>query len=118
MTTHVLRLFLAVTLLLASTSLPGAAQPGPKPPLVGILAAARESYAVPYLEAGRRASRELGYVEGQNLAVEVRFVGGQLEKLPDVISELVALNPRVIVVMGDIAVRAIKQAGGCGRITR
>jgi putative ABC transport system substrate-binding protein len=41
--------------------------------------------------------RERGYVEGQNLQIEYRWVQGQLEKVPALIAELIASNPEIIV---------------------
>src|SRR5262249_51164463 len=44
--------------------------------------------------------QELGYVEGQNLALEVRAAEGQVERLPGLAAELVRLNVDVIVTLG------------------
>ena len=41
--------------------------------------------------------RELGYTEGQNLAIEFRFADWQLDRLPALAAELVALKVDVIV---------------------
>lgn len=51
-------------------------------------------------ETFRNALRELGYVEGRNLAIEWRFSKGQLDRLPDFASELVNLNLDCIVALG------------------
>jgi len=54
--------------------------------------------------------RELGYVEGRNLAVERRFASGRRIRLPPFASELVAWKPDVILAQGgqaaDVASRA------------
>jgi putative tryptophan/tyrosine transport system substrate-binding protein len=47
--------------------------------------------------AFRQGLRALGYVEGQNLAIEWRLSGGQAERLPDLAAELVRLQVDVIV---------------------
>src|SRR5713226_8596889 len=47
------------------------------------------------LDAFRQGLRELGYIEGQNVAIEVRFAGGQVERLPELAAELVRLKPDV-----------------------
>jgi putative tryptophan/tyrosine transport system substrate-binding protein len=104
-------ILVGVTLLLASAPRLGMAQQSTKPPLVGILAATSETFAAPYVAAGRKAIRDLGYVEGQNVTAEIRYAGGRTEKIPELVNELVALNPKAIVVVGDIALRAVKQAG-------
>lgn len=52
---------------------------------------------------GRRLS-ELGYVEGRNIAIEYRYAEGQLDRLPNLAAELVALQPNVILAVGgDVA---------------
>src|SRR5262249_55975055 len=54
--------------------------------------------------------RNLGYVEGQNLRLEIRSAHGAPERLPTLAVELVRLPVDVIVTIGDSAVRAAKQA--------
>src|SRR5216110_3200133 len=54
--------------------------------------------------------RELGYTEGQNLAVDFRFADWQLDRLPALAAELVALKVDVIVAGATPAARAAKQA--------
>src|SRR5262245_19964705 len=41
------------------------------------------------IEAFQRGLRELGYIEGHNIAVEYRFAGGQVERLAELAVELV-----------------------------
>ncbi len=54
--------------------------------------------------------RDLGYVEGKNLAFEIRSANHQPERLPALAAELVRLNVDVIVTGGDSEVAAAKQA--------
>src|SRR5262245_49744725 len=54
--------------------------------------------------------RELGYVEGQNLAIEHRFAGGRIERLPELARELVQLKMDVIVAVAPNAIRAAMDA--------
>ena len=54
--------------------------------------------------------RELGYVEGRNLAVEWRFADGNNDRLPDLAAELVRLNPDLIIASGTPAARAMQKA--------
>jgi putative ABC transport system substrate-binding protein len=54
--------------------------------------------------------RELGYTEGQNVAVDFRFADWQLDRLPALAAELVALKVDVIVAGATPAARAAKQA--------
>ena len=56
----------------------------------------------------RRALRDLGYVEGKNIVLQYRDVGGRRERLPDLAAELVGLNVDVIVSYGGAVIRALK----------
>src|SRR5262245_6184580 len=46
----------------------------------------------PYLDGLRQGLHELGYVEGQNLALEQRHAEGHYERLPDLAADLVRLR--------------------------
>jgi putative ABC transport system substrate-binding protein len=61
-------------------------------------------------EAFQQGLRELGYVEGQNLAIEPRGAEGRYERLPDLAAELVRLQPDVLVSSATPATRAAQQA--------
>jgi putative ABC transport system substrate-binding protein len=54
--------------------------------------------------------RELGYVEGKNLAIEWRFADGKLDRLPALAAELVRLKVDVIVAVGLEAPLAVQKA--------
>src|SRR5262245_49235913 len=60
----------------------------------------------PNEEAFRRRLHELGYVEGENLVIEWRFVSGQLDRYPEAAVELVGLKVDCIVASGLGASRA------------
>jgi putative ABC transport system substrate-binding protein len=62
------------------------------------------------LDALRTGLRELGYVEGKNLAIEYRFAEGTYERLPELAAELVRLKVDVIVTHAAPGTRAAKQA--------
>ena len=85
------------------------AQQAGKMPRIGILnngSAALYSRTNPFFEG----LRELGYKEGENLAIEFRFADWELNRLPDLAAELVALKVDVIVAGATPAARAAKQA--------
>jgi ABC-type uncharacterized transport system substrate-binding protein len=63
-----------------------------------------------FFRAFEQRLRELGYIEGQNLAIEYRNAEGQLDRLPGLAAELVRLNVNVIVTATDHATRAAKEA--------
>jgi putative ABC transport system substrate-binding protein len=48
----------------------------------------------------RDGLRELGYVEGQNLAITYRSADGRLDRLPTLTDDLLASNVDVIVAIG------------------
>jgi putative tryptophan/tyrosine transport system substrate-binding protein len=52
--------------------------------------------------------RELGYVEGRNIVIELRHAGGRLERLPELASELVVLKVDVLIAHGNTAAQAGK----------
>jgi putative ABC transport system substrate-binding protein len=64
----------------------------------------------PELDAFRQGLRDLGYVEGQNIAIEFRFADGRLGRLPELAAELVRLKVDVIVTPGTPASMAAKKA--------
>ena len=62
-------------------------------------------------EAIRLALRELGYIEGQNIAIEYRYAEGKIDRAPELAAELVRLKVDIIVVAGgDGTIRAAKNA--------
>ena len=62
------------------------------------------------LEAFRDGLRDLGYVEGQNLLIEYRFLDGRLEQAPGLAAELASLDVALIVTAGVEATIAAKNA--------
>jgi putative ABC transport system substrate-binding protein len=58
----------------------------------------------------REGLRELGYVEGQNVAFEFRSAEGRLDRLPELAAELVRLKVDVIVALYVPCALAAKQA--------
>ena len=91
---------------------------------VGVMAQAQQPKKVPRigylggsatanpdrLESFRRGLRDLGYVEGKNIALELRFPEGDLQRERAIAAELVRLNVDVIVTVGSNATRAAKEA--------
>ena len=62
------------------------------------------------LEAFRKGLRELGYVEGQNLAIEYRSADGRSDEFPNLATELVRLKIDLFVTRGTPAALAAKGA--------
>src|SRR5437660_974243 len=58
----------------------------------------------------RKALRDLGYVEAQNLVFDFRYADGQFERLPQLAGDLVYLKADVIATYGTPATIAAKNA--------
>jgi len=102
------REFIAVVAGALSWPVAADAQQTGKMPRIGILN--NGSAASTTNSAFFQGLRELGYTEGQNLAIEFRFADWQLDRLPALAAELVALKVDVIVAGATPAARAAKQA--------
>jgi putative ABC transport system substrate-binding protein len=87
-----------------------AAQQQRKIPRVGFLIASSASSQASRLAAFKRGLRELGYVEGQNIAIEIRSAEGKPEQLHIAAVELVNLKLEVVVSGGPTSTRALKAA--------
>jgi putative ABC transport system substrate-binding protein len=104
------RTFLAGTgAVLLAAPLTAEAQGAGKVPRIGFLYYGSPGPS-PEVEAFQQGLRELGYVDGQNIAIEYRFARGQVERLPELAAELVRLKPDVIVTPTTPAALAAKQA--------
>jgi putative ABC transport system substrate-binding protein len=77
---------------------------------IGILETIPMAQNAANLDALRKGLRDLGYVEGQNLAIEYRSADGRAERFPDLASELVGLKVDLIVTRGTPAAKAAKNA--------
>jgi putative ABC transport system substrate-binding protein len=101
---------MVTTVMLATVSVTEAQQ-SKKVPRIGYLgdgsAAARAAIT---LEPFRKGLRELGYVEGRNVLIEVRWTDSKSERLPELVGELIRLKVDVIVTHGMPAARAGKTA--------
>jgi putative tryptophan/tyrosine transport system substrate-binding protein len=99
---------LVSTLILASGYTSEAQQPK-KVPRIGFMIGTSPSIIPDRIEGFRRGLRELGYVEGKNIVIEYRVAEGKVERLPNLLAELVRLKVDVIVT-GGIVNHAAKQA--------
>jgi len=88
------------------------AQQPTKVPRIGYLSSSSDSASESTrFEAIRRALRELGYIEGQNIAIEYRYAEGKIDRFTELAAELVRLKVDIIVVAaGDAWVRAAMNA--------
>src|SRR5262252_3629735 len=80
-------------------------------PRIGYLSSGTPSSEATRAEGIRLALRDLGYVEGQNIAIEYRYGEGRPDRAPELAAELVRLKVDIIVVAsGDQWIRAAKNA--------
>jgi len=87
------------------------AQQPVKVPRIGFLSAIGNATAPgPHVEAFRLGLRQLGYIEGKNILLELRYVEGRSDRVPNIVAELVQLKPDVLVLRSQPAIREAKQA--------
>jgi ABC-type uncharacterized transport system substrate-binding protein len=60
--------------------------------------------------AFRLGLRDLGYMEGKNISIDVRFAENNYDRLPELAAELVRLNPDIIVAYATPAALAARNA--------
>jgi len=103
------RLFLMALAALAHPRV-ARAQPAGKTARVAVLASGTEGNFAPSVAVFREALAKAGWVEGQNLTLDVRYAGDRYERLPTLAAELLAPKPDVIVSLGTPATEAAKRA--------
>jgi hypothetical protein len=102
---------LVLCAMLFALCLPAEAQQPKKIPRIGYLASVEPSLDSTRFEAIRLALRELGYIEGQNIATVYRYAKGRVDRQPELAAELVRLKVDIIVVAGGSRlVQAAKNA--------
>jgi putative tryptophan/tyrosine transport system substrate-binding protein len=84
----------------------------PSNPAVGFVHARSRDDTLPLVAAFRQALAESGFVDGQNLAVEYRFAGGDYKQLQAMVSDLLGRSPNVLVTGADPAAVVGKKAAG------
>jgi putative ABC transport system substrate-binding protein len=77
---------------------------------IGMLEPGADSQSDPFVDAFRDGMRGLGYKEGRDIVLEIRWAGGSNEPLVRLAAELVALKVDVLLAVSTPAVLAAKQA--------
>jgi putative ABC transport system substrate-binding protein len=72
-------------------------------PVIGFLHSASPDSYVSQMNTFRQSLKEVGYTEGQNVAIEYRWAKDQIARLPILAAELVQHQPSVIVAGGSPA---------------
>ncbi len=86
------------------------AQQAAKLPTIGFLGATTPSAHGRYFAAFVQRLRDLGWIEGRTVAIEVRWAEGRTDRLAEIAAEFVRLKVDVIVTHGTATVVAAKQA--------
>jgi putative ABC transport system substrate-binding protein len=102
---------LALGAMLLALCAPAQAQQPKKVPRIGYLSAQDSARESGRSEGIRLALRKLGYIEGQNIAIEYRYGEAKPDRAPELAAELVRLKVDIIVAAGgDTVVQAAKNA--------
>jgi putative tryptophan/tyrosine transport system substrate-binding protein len=100
---------LVAVVLLAVAVIAEAQQPT-KVPRIGYLTSTDPATEAIRFEPFQAALRELGYIEGRNIAIEYRYAEGKADRFSALAAELVRLRVDIILVGGDRPIRAAKNA--------
>jgi ABC-type uncharacterized transport system substrate-binding protein len=101
-----------VAMMLLAVGVTAQAQQPKKVPRIGYLSSGNSASESARAEGIRLALRELGYIEGQNIAIEYRYAEGKTDRFPELAAELVHLKVDIIVIAGggDSLIQAAKNA--------
>jgi putative ABC transport system substrate-binding protein len=100
-----------VAMMLLAIGVAAQAQQPKKVFRIGYLSSGNSASESARAEGIRLALRDLGYIEGQNIAIEYRYAEGKVDRAPELAAELVRLKVDIIVVAsGDQWIRAAKNA--------
>src|SRR5262249_53091945 len=92
---------LALSAVFLSLSGTARAQPSKKIPRIGFLIASSAGSQEPRIQAFKQGMRDLGYIEGQNVQIDLRSGEGKSELLPVAAAELAQLSVDIIVSGGN-----------------
>ena len=84
----------------------------PAMPVVGLLSATSPEANADVVHALRQGLKNVGYVEGENVAIEYQWGKNQIDKLPTLAANLVRQQVAVIVAIASSAALAAKAATG------
>jgi len=98
-----------VTLSLFAAPMVAGAQPAGKVPTIGFVTHNTAAQNTQAFEVFAQGLRELGYIEGQTITIERRYVEGQFERVPALVADLAARPIDVFVVTTNLIAKAVQQ---------
>ena len=81
-------------------------------PVIGMLWPGQTPPGSPRMESFTQALRQLGFIEGQNVTIELRYARGGPQQLPELAAELVRIKVDVLATFGDLTPKIAQQATG------
>jgi len=100
---------LVLLLAIAEVGPPIDAQPSAGIPKIAFLGGTTQVEITHLIGAFQQGLRELGYVEGKTVLLQVRLAEGTVERFPQLARELVTLKPDVIVATSDVAIASVRR---------
>ena len=97
-----------ITVILASFCPSEAQQTTKVMPQIGFISSSASDR--PMFDAFQQGLRELGYVEGKNIVIEIRYGEGRLDRMPALVDELVQGKVDVIVATNNVLIQAARKA--------
>src|SRR5256886_14491814 len=79
-------------------------------PVIGVLWPGTSPPGYPRMESFTQALRQLGFIEGQNISIELRYARGGPQELPELAAELVLTKVDVLATFGDLTPKIAQQA--------
>lgn len=98
---------ICVLFVLGAAPLAAVAQPTEKVPRVGFLFPGAATTS-PSFEALRKGLRDFGYVEGENILLEMRWAEGRFERMPELAAELVQWKPDLLVTIAPQGLQSVR----------
>src|SRR5678816_1021672 len=109
-----MKMLVAISLSILSFNTPGLAnaqQPAKGLPRIGfILSTGKPTDPSAQLEAFKLGLRDLGYIDGQNIVIDLRYAEGRLDRMPPFVQEFVQQKVDVIIGANNVSIRAAKEA--------
>jgi putative ABC transport system substrate-binding protein len=102
--------FAVITFVLLVAGAMAQAQRPKKTPRIGFMVPSSATAYATRIEAFRSGLRDLGYIEGKNIAIEYRYADGNVDVRPQLFAELVRLNVDIIVTNATENVLTAKKA--------